>query len=320
MVRKPTAAAPRREAYTLVELLVVLGIIAFLTGLLVVMWPGFASSTQSTSNADKVQAMLSTAKQKAIHDRVATGVRLIADPNDPTGNRVKQLIYIQQPDPYTPPITTAPNGTRVVGTLTAFDPGPPQNPLNRVTFQFVDFLGGLGANDGLVQPGDYLEINGGGSVHRIKTVFNATTLDLYDSIIVPGSTSVVSSTTNWRIIRAPRPVSGEEPVELTGDVIIDLALSPNVPIRTVPPGSGTGTPLTFREILFAPSGSVIGHGTQGNDKIILFVRDSSRQKVTDGEPVLIAVQIGTGFIGGYPVDVSSGDYYSNTRDPHASGL
>jgi hypothetical protein len=255
---------------------------------------------------------------------VATGVRLIADPNDPTGNRIKQLIYIQQPAPYTPPTA---NGT-VVGKLNALDVGT-----GRVTFTNVDFLGGLGtsstSNDSPVQPGDYLEINGGGSVHLITSVFNSTTLVINNPMSVLSSpTSLLTATTNWRIIRAPRPVSGEEPVELSGDVIIDLGndpttgrpLSPNVPIRSVLPSSGTGTPVTFREILFAPSGSVIGHGTQGNDKIILFVRDSSRQKVTDGEPVLIAVQIGTGFIGGYPVDVSSGDYYSNTRDPHASGL
>lgn len=310
MVRKPTAADRRREAYTLVELLVVLGIIAFLTGLVVVLWPGFASSTQSTSNADKAQAMLLIAKQKAIRDRVATGVRLIPDPNDPTGMRVKQLIYIQQPEPYTPPIA---NGT-VVGKLTAFSPAD-----RRVTFTNVDFLGGLGANDGLVQPGDYLEINGGGSVHLITSVVStsaasSTVLVINDQIPTP------NATTNWRIIRAPRPVSGEEPLDLSGDVIIDLALSRNVPIRTVPPSSGTGTPLVYREILFAPSGSVVGHGTQGNDKILLYVRDSSRKTVTDGEPVLVGIQIGTGFIGGYPVDVSSGDYYTNTRDPHASGL
>src|SRR5262249_37287107 len=118
-------------------------------------------------------------------------------------------------------------------------------------------------------------------------------------------------TTNWRVVRAPRPVPGEEPLELSGDIIIDLMLSRNVPTRTA---AGTS------EILFAPSGSVIGRGTQGNDKIILYVRDSSRTRPDHGEPVLIAIQVGTGFIGGYSVDVSSGDPYSNTRDPHASGL
>jgi prepilin-type N-terminal cleavage/methylation domain-containing protein len=316
MVPKATAppAGRRPAAYTLIELLVVIAIIAFLAGMVIVLWPGFASSTASTSNADKAQAMLGIAKQRAIRDRVATGVRLI--PKDPTNpnSPVRELIYVQQPEPFTPPITTTSNGT-VVGTLMPTPVGPgvgsPQGS-NLVTFDFdngVNFTGGQALpSDYPVQIGDYLEVNGGGSVHLIMGV-SANALLINDTIIV------ATRTTNWRIIRAPRPVPGEEPLELSGDIIIDLMLSRNVPTRTV-----AGTP--FREILFAPSGSVIGRGTQGNDKIILYVRDGSRTRPTDGEPVLIAIQIGTGFIGGYPVDVSNptGDLYSNTRDPHASGL
>jgi hypothetical protein len=65
---------------------------------------------------------------------------------------------------------------------------------------------------------------------------------------------------------------------------------------------------------------VIGAGTPAADKAILFVRDASRDNLTDGEPVLVSVHIRTGAIAVNPVDISSGDYYSFTRDPSNSGM
>jgi prepilin-type N-terminal cleavage/methylation domain-containing protein len=320
MRRTPTA---RRSAaaYTLVEMIVVLAIIAFLAGLVIVLWPGFAASTQTTMNADKVQGMLLNARMMAMRDRTPTGVRLIpADPNNPFGP-VKQLVYIQQPPPYTAPVLPGPSGTTLVGTLAAV-PSPGGTTL---TFSNLDFSGGLAgstnANDWPVQPGDYLEIYGGGSLHKIIQV-GQQQLAIEDTVVVP------TATTNFRVNRQPRVVVGEEPVELTGDIIIDLGssqtppiltLSPNVPLRAAKPSNGT-TSIFYREIIFSPSGTVIGKVTSSADKVILWVRDGSRQSVFDGEPVLIAVQIGTGMVGAYPVDASSGDPFSNTRDPHASGL
>jgi prepilin-type N-terminal cleavage/methylation domain-containing protein len=313
---QPAAArARRRSAYTLIELIVVMAVIAFVAALTVGIWAGFGSSTATTANAEKIQEMLLIAKQKAIRDRLATGVRLIPqNPANPYGP-VKELIYVQQPPPFTPPITQTANGY-VFGKL---DPG---TNMTNLLFLNVNFTGGLGQQvDFPVQVGDYLEINGGGSLHQIRFITSATRLTIADPITV-----TTPGTTTWRIIRGPRPVQGEEPVELTGDIIIDLGtdpnnaafqLSPNVPIRTVTAGTTT---TVYREIMFAPSGSVVGQGTTSNDKIILWVRDSGRKTIYEGEPMLIAVQVRTGLIGGYAVDVSSGDPFSNTRDPHASGL
>ena len=84
----------------------------------------------------------------------------------------------------------------------------------------------------------------------------------------------------------------------------------NVPLRTSQTDN-TSPPVYFREIMFSPSGSVISQGTSGNDKILLWVRNGSQANPTVGEPVLIGIQMGTGFIGGYPVDITGGDPYND---------
>jgi len=298
------SARTRADGYTLVELIIVIAIIAMLAAMTVALWPAFRSSTATTLNADRVQGMLLASKSQATRDKVPTGVRLILSNNDPNNlNAVTQLIYISQPTPFAPPAGSLLGATSASST---------------VSFSgSVDFTGGLTAvTDYPVQTGDYLEINGGGPVHKIAAVA-AQQLMLVDTI------TVATNTANWRIIRQPRPIPGEESVDLTGHVIIDLdpTLSLNVPVRIVqPPGSPTPAPVRYIEILFSPSGSVIGQGTTSNDKIILWVRDPQQAKVTDGQPVLIAIQIGTGLIGGYPVDASGPDPFINTRDPHASGM
>jgi type II secretory pathway pseudopilin PulG len=348
-VKRTTSTANRRclKAYTLIELIVVMGIIMVLAGLLIVMWPGLQSSTAAQQNADRIQGMLLIAKQRGLRDGRPTGVRLVlSDPvNDPY-SAVSQLMYVQQPDPYTPPVisTTANGSTTVnIGTLQAT-----QGAQSQLTFAGslpspsypnpVDFTGGLTVpTDYLVQSGDYLEINGGGALHKIVTVAydSVNNVTVPNILTVADTVSLTTPTTNWRIVRQPRPLAGEEPINLNGTIIIDLRLyngvylSQNVPLRQLST-DGTSPPLYFREIMFAPSGSVVSQGTSGNDKILLWVRDGfvpitsppTKDDPTKGEPVLIGIQIGTGLIGGYPVDVTQagGDYFSNTRDPHASGL
>jgi hypothetical protein len=127
--------------------------------------------------------------------------------------------------------------------------------------------------------------------------------------------SFTNTTNRYRIIRQPRRYQGQDTLTLSGSVEIDLSVSTNVPQR-----AGFDVPPTAYEILFAPNGGVVGKGTVSSDKIILWVRDTSKPNVTDNGPVLISIQVRTGFIGTYDVDMTSGDYYSFARDPHASGM
>ena len=61
----------------------------------------------------------------------------------------------------------------------------------------------------------------------------------------------------------------------------------------------------------------MGQGT-GADKIYLWLRDPSLP-VTGGAPLIMSVQIRTGFIGVFPV-APGADPYAFARDPRASGL
>jgi hypothetical protein len=79
-------------------------------------------------------------------------------------------------------------------------------------------------------------------------------------------------------------------------------------------------PTNYYEILFAPNGGVVGKGTLTTDRIILWVRDSTQADIRANDPVLIGIQVRTGFIGTYEVDKTGTDPYSFVRDPHASGM
>jgi prepilin-type N-terminal cleavage/methylation domain-containing protein len=290
------AVRGRRPAFTLTEMLVVIAIILILatTGILIA--PGLAKQQRAANGADQVQGALLIAKQRAKRDQVPTGVRLIYDPANPTN--VTELVYVQQPEPYTSPEpynTVSMRGLLSLSGTTA-------------TFSGVNFLAGASSVvDQLVQPGDYLEVNGGGLLFPIVGVANTT--------LTIGNTQgfmLASPTSNYRIIRQPRQVAGEDSVRLPRDVIIDLALSQNVPQRIV---GGTNY-----EVVFSPAGGVVGKGTVSSDKVLLYVRDNSQATATAGGPSLIAVQIRTGLIGAYPVNVNGTDPYSFTRDPRGSGL
>jgi prepilin-type N-terminal cleavage/methylation domain-containing protein len=259
---------------------------------------------------------------------------------------VQTLQYIEQPDDFvvTPGFPTGwPQARRLAvfasATLVANAlPGPyalleawPSSP---VPSGLEDFSGGFtAAVDWPVQPGDYLELYGGGGVHQITSV-NAYTIPdpglpapPYANPPYPNQQHVgvlglatpppfdvaVPGTSQYRIIRAPRPLVGENVLPLPQGMVIDLGMnftygSP-LPID----------PLTGNiDILFAPSGAVIGRA-QGSDRIILWVRDATQASVFDGEPSLVTVYGRTGFIAAQPVDPTSGNPYSYTLSS-SSGL
>jgi hypothetical protein len=230
----------------------------------------------------------------------------VPDPDNP--NFIREVYLIQTPDDYT-------GGTVQVPTMAT---------PNVVTVTGANFFGGFGAVNVLdhpVQVGDYLELNGGGLLYRIEQVGPTN-----NKLMLSRAVDITYPTTRYRIIRQPRRIVGETSLTLSGNVAIDLGnppntLSRNVPVRTaavnntVPPATES-----YYEIMFAPNGGVVGKGTVASDKIILWVRDSTRPNVTDNDPVLIGIQVRTGFIGTYQVDQTSGDYYSFARDPRAGGM
>src|SRR5262249_53963887 len=144
------------------------------------------------------------------------------------GNKlVRELQYIQQPEVFSqgriqevpqPVMTRFPDGT--------------QKPLTRCAFAGANFAGGGVVQAGNfdqapVQAGDYLEVQGGGLVHRIVAVEDSA---LY---VYPPFDSPIPTGAPYRIFRQPRVVAGEPLLQLPQNIVVDLndARSNNVPKR-----------------------------------------------------------------------------------------
>jgi prepilin-type N-terminal cleavage/methylation domain-containing protein len=299
----------RHRAMTMIELLVVIAIILALAGLAAAFMPRVEDSTRLSSAIDQLEQWLLSAKMRAKRDGLATGIRLIQDVNDP--GMYSQFQYIQQPDPlsggtplgngnYNGGYCAPPTTTTAAGTTVNF---PAPN---------TDFsLGGLPSTEWLVQPGDYLELRDAGGIHPITTVNSGTMLTIspYQPVTLSAPTA------NYRILRQPRILIGENPMQMPGNLAVDISLS------YVAKGvSG------YYEILFAPSGSVVGTNA-GQSKIFLYVHDLT-MTMNPADPSvtarsgIVAVQTLTGFIGAYnsgPLG-SQASMYMYANEGRSSGL
>jgi len=307
----PLSAAVRRPAFTLMELLVVIALIVVIAAIGLLTVPLMQSQQKASSNASQVVAWLGNVKAIALRDQRPTGLRFVPDPNNP--NFIREVFMIQTPDDFAGGFVLVPNA----------------KSLNVVTVIGADFDGGFGAADVLdhpVQVGDYLELNGGGLLYTITGVSQVPNpippVPPQGVLTLSRNVVLTSPTPQYRIIRQPRRMQGEDSFTLTGNVVIDLGhpydnppsfLTLNLPVRTAATES-------YYEIVFAPSGGVVGKGTVASDKIILWVRDSTAPNVTDHDPALVTIQVRTGFLGTYQVDTTSTDPYRYARDPRAGGM
>src|SRR5579884_726590 len=164
-----------RRAFTLIELIVVIGIILVIAALAAAFAPRVSDSQNLTRAIDQFEQWLLTAKMRAKRDGLATGIRFIPAPNDlnpanpnlANSGTYSTFQYIQQPDP----LAGSPGGGTLMGAGGTLGPGI-------VQFANVDFtLQGLPPGQWLVQQGDYLEVRDGG-VYRIGTATGQMTLQL----------------------------------------------------------------------------------------------------------------------------------------------
>lgn len=310
-------------------MLVVLAVLLFLAVLGYALVPSMFSNHRRVSAADQVTLWLLNARQRAKRDGLPTGLRLLplTDSNgqviyQPDGSViVRQLQYVQQPEPLL-------GGTRrkdhVAGGLCESVRD------NVATFRNVDFLGsGSQEDEYQVQPGDYLELRGGGDVQAIVGVAREK-LYLRDT---RSSDPEFVPTTSYRILRKPRPLLGEKVLDVPGDTVIDLgrpsrsdpvtrqplsflSLTPTRSVQVPERLVGGATKKLLVEVVFSPSGALLGQQT---GKVILWLRDGGAVPPDLGGPVLLAIPVSTGLIGAY--DVAPGNNpYRFTENGRASGL
>jgi prepilin-type N-terminal cleavage/methylation domain-containing protein len=299
----------RRTAFTLIELLVVMALILVIFSL-GIGYVIFGQDNQHTViAAQAVTGAMLNAQGRARRDGRPTGIRILFAPaTDTKGNAVvwaSQLQFIQQPEDYN------------AGWCQS-DPTLPMNDPKMVCFVGVDFLGGaafLGEPDeATVQAGDYFTVAGTGVVHQITKV-NIPPYPLNPSNPFSGSVELASPVgaqlapgTAYAIIRGPRKLPSEDLISLPPSMVVDGGACANVPISMA-----TNT----AEILFAPSGGVVGQGTASN-KVLLWLRDPAQATANGGSPQILSIQIRTGSIGAFPV-APAPNPYSFANDPRSSG-
>jgi hypothetical protein len=104
-----TPGSARRGGFTLVELLVAVGLIILLSALAAgVAYSGILDSHKLTSSSDKISGWLLQARAKATRDQAPRGLRLIVN-----GNAITELQPIETPEPLTPNPNGDPNGFKV---------------------------------------------------------------------------------------------------------------------------------------------------------------------------------------------------------------
>jgi prepilin-type N-terminal cleavage/methylation domain-containing protein len=274
--------AKSRSGFTLVEMLVVIAIILMLAGLVIAFMPGVSARQQAERGSVIIKTVLNQMKQNARRDGKSAGIRLINN-----GGFSLNPLFIQKPDDF--------GGGTVTG-----------NGAN-VTIVGADF------SNNPVAAGDSIEIGGSGLPHLI-TAAGGGALTLASPL--PNN---VPQTAQYRVMRAPRLMAGEQPISLPQDVGIDMSLS-----GVFQPGALTAgaAPTAFgagADILFSPSGQVVGAFT-GCDALVLWVRDVVVSTPVQAFPVLVVIYGKTGYITAHPVDPSSGDYYSFIRAAKSSGM
>ncbi|HTU21950.1 MAG TPA: prepilin-type N-terminal cleavage/methylation domain-containing protein [Gemmataceae bacterium] len=282
--------AKRRDAFTLVEMLVVIAIILAIAALAAAFAPRVSDSQNLTRAVDNLEQWLLTAKMRAKRDRLATGVRFVQAPGDAAGI-YSQIQYVQQPDS----LSGIPN----VATLVSAGNGT-------VTFSGVDFsLGGAVLAQPLVQFGDYLEVRDGG-VYFISAASGPTTLQLNGTGYDTSLTIAAPGTSNYRILRQARILIGEEPLTLPNNFAVNF--------NTIPGTTSAGSNVAlspsylYYEILFSPTGAVVGSNA-GQGALFVTVYDQTMNPFDLNKVGIVAVQCRTGFIGAYSVYSAANPFY-----------
>jgi type II secretory pathway pseudopilin PulG len=293
---------------TLVEILVVIAIMIVLVGLVLAFYPK-REVRNAAEGASQLQSYLAGAKTRALRDQQPVGVRLLTNDNGATFTGAQLVTALERFAPIDPGNNTIfldlPAGSGITAVT--------QNTARQVG---VPLLGN-------VEVGDVLEIvEVTPSSHRIVAIDYATNtmrlaaaLETFDDGMgnissrvsgVPNVNCTASARlrNNYRYLRAPRPLMGEQPWQLPRDVVIRGATG-IIPSSLNIPTDSKGN----WEIRFAPGGSVIN----AEGRTVLWVEDVNGV----AKPTLLVIYP-NGAIAAHPVG-PPGNEYQFTADGRSSG-
>lgn len=188
-----------RKGMTLVELLVVMSIMVTFAAITAAFYPSISSDNQIAQTANKIQNILVGARQKARRDFNATGVRFFPDATNP--NIANQMMLVQKPVDLT--------GLSLGASL-----HQPQLPTNPTIIQFSIPVWGFPTGEDLIMANDiYVEpVTNNSTPILSKGVLNTQMIiksNFYSPNINPANPIL-----NYKIIRRPRIVPGEEAIPM----------------------------------------------------------------------------------------------------------
>lgn len=248
---------PHSQAgFTLVELLVVIGVLVVLTTLTVTLVNVTQNEDRIRAGAAQVQSYLEGARDRAIHAGEPRGVRFLPDTNNP--NVATSLIYIGSPSIYgdpekdrkrflTPRLYTYPMSTTTEIVLDSPDiiSRNPQDPDNSDWGNF--YLRGL------IVPGEsIIQINRQPYTFQRKNLPNVG----IRYVLTSDRAITVNQSVQYFLHLKPSVLPNQEPRLLPRDVVIDLNSSWKN--QVIPNSWGSPGSYGTMDILFSPEGTVTG--------------------------------------------------------------
>ncbi|MCZ2343292.1 MAG: type II secretion system GspH family protein [Bacteroidales bacterium] len=346
----------RRTGFTLVELMVAMSIAIILAGMTVglVYSTGAATSQKVVGAADKVSGWLMVAKNRAVRDGNAQGVRFFIN-----GNTITEAQYIEKPPkPLTPNPAMVPDGARIAFVYSTDTSTPPNITARRVyyvqgshtppppspsdlfdstppliqTTAGTDYLllSEFQSAYRIIGMGSTITITVGGKTETARELTLAEYPDLAAAHTASGGSSVTHVTYGFAFQQSPRPVFGEQTLQIGENTCIDYQQPPSLP---PPPSTVTtiGVPFTvppsppplYFDILFTPSGQVIT--TASSSIIALWVRDPTKtwnphDFPNAGEQVLVVIYPKTGSISTCLVNPNPADTHKFAYEGINAGL
>jgi prepilin-type N-terminal cleavage/methylation domain-containing protein len=318
-----------RRGMTMIELLVVIGLILILASLALLISPRLAEDQRSVRTSDLVSGWLLTCKQRAYRDQQTRGVRLL-----PTngGTECRELQFIERPEDFR-------GGKLQVPSPFASGSVPPGYESATAFVHGKDLTNNKASDptaEQIVDVGDYLVFDSletipynshrvyslvyappsqqapAGGTHIVCATFDGSRYSIINGGIPISPTGTgASGSDQFRFVRQPRPLAGEPTLQLPRDMIIDLQLSQGEGGSFLY-GTQTGAIDQF-DILFSPRGQLQGsNSTPG--KVVLRVRNATRG-ARDGDQLLIVVYSRSGIIAAHPVNLTT-DAVGNLVDPY----